>query len=92
MLGDELLERRRSRIKLNLGFRSIRVNSQAATSLAVCELVFAVIFMMLFISLRLVLAYTRVRPMNVRVNLTDGAQRHERCPLPNAATLLLDSN
>ena len=44
MLGDELLERRRSRIKLNLGFRSTRVNSQAATSLAACELVFAVIF------------------------------------------------
>ena len=31
------------RIKLNLRFRSVRVNSQAATALAVCELVFAVI-------------------------------------------------
>src|SRR6266850_5598127 len=32
------------RIKLNLRFRSVRANSQGATALAVCELVFAVIF------------------------------------------------
>jgi hypothetical protein len=32
------------RIKLNLGFRSVRVNSQAATAFAVCDLVFVVIF------------------------------------------------